>query len=291
VNSLTYSIVVPTGYRDRYLAKALDDLARQDFDVDRFEIIVVDDTPDGANRALAEQRAAACAVPIRYERRVGPQGPNAARNTGIAAATGEIIAFVDDDCRFDRGWLAALDGGIVSAPRAECFGGPIAVSLEPPHPRWCGRDPFPITFLDHGPEDRYVDVVFSANCAVRRSALERIGVFDENHLIYGDEVEWMLRLRRDGGLVRYVAAAGVMHTRFASDVTVKRLLRSALVKARGTVALDRAQGIEQPLPGMLWRAIRLTGHAAVHRCWSAATHALQSYAYVWMSLRARRTTA
>src|SRR5207253_394673 len=112
-----------------------------------------------------------------------------------------------------------------------------------------------------------------------------IGLFDEEHALYGDEVEWMLRLRRNGGLVRYVADAGVTHTRFANDVTLKQMLRSALLKGRRTAEFDREQGIEQPLAGVLARALRLTGHAVVFRCWSAATHALQRYAYAAHSLR------
>ena len=282
-----FSVVIPTGDRHRYLTLALADLAAQDFPHDRYEVVVVDDTDEGSNRELVEQADAAAGVTIRYVRRVGPRGINASRNTGVRRSTGEIVAFVDDDCRFAPGWLSALDRGVDEAPRAECLGGPIAVSVEAPHPRWCGRDAFPITFLDHGPENRWVDLVFGANFSVRRAALDRIGLFDEEHALYGDEVEWMLRLRRHGGLVRYVAGAGVTHTRFANDVTVRALLRSALLKGRRNAQFDREQGLEQPLAGVVWRAVRLTGHALVFRCWSAATHALQRYAYAVHSARVK----
>jgi GT2 family glycosyltransferase len=282
-----FSIVIPTGDRRRYLTLALADLAAQDFPASQYEVVVVDDTETGTNRELVEEAAAASSAPVRYVRRCGPRGINASRNTGVRRSTGEIVAFVDDDCRFAPGWLSALDSGVHAAPRAECFGGPIEVSLEPPHPRWCGRDAFPITFLDHGAHDRWIALVFGANFSVRRSALDRIGLFDEEHALYGDEVEWMLRLRRHDGLVRYVAGAGVTHTRFANDITLRQMLRSALLKGRRTADFDRAQGLEQPLRGVLWRAVRLTGHALVFRCWSAATHALQRYAYAAHSARAR----
>jgi glycosyltransferase involved in cell wall biosynthesis len=275
----TYSIVIPTGHRERYLDLALADLAAQAFPAERYEILVVDDTEDGANRELAERHG------VRYVRTEGGRGINAARNTGIRRSTGDVVVYVDDDCRFDRGWLAALAGGVDAAPRAECFGGPIEQWIEPGHPRWCKRDEFPVTTLDHGTRDRWVDLVFGANFAVRRTAFERVGPFVQEMSGPGDEVEWILRLRRNGGLVRYVAGAGVTHTRFADDVTVKKLFRASLAKARHTAAFDREHGISEPMSRVLNRALRQSAHAVVYRCWSAAAHALQSYAYAFHTLR------
>ena len=290
----TYSIVIPTGYRERYLEPALSDLVRQSFPAAEFEIVVVDDTPDGANRDVV-QRFASARASVRYVPREGPAGINSARNTGIARSGGEIVAFVDDDCRFDAGWLAALDRGIDRAPPAECFGGRIDQWIEPGHPRWCGRDAFPITCLDHGPVDRYCDVVFGSNFAVRRSAFERIGVFQTDLsgpwrgvCGAGDEVEWIVRLRRAGGLVRYVADAAVTHTRFAEDVTLRALLKTSLHRGSHGAEFDRELGIVEPIPIVLRRAFRLSAHAIVFRCWSAAAHALRAYAYAWRAALPRQ---
>jgi len=280
----TYSVVIPTGYRERYLTLAIADLLSQNFPAERFEIVIVDDTPDGANRAIVD-RYRSSPVSVKYLRRAGPPGINAGRNTGVEGSTGDIVAFVDDDCRFGDGWLAALDAGVSSAPRAECFGGPIRQWIEPGHPRTCGRDAFPITVLDHGPADRYVDLCFGANFAVRRSAFERIGPFDESAALYGDEVDWMLRLRRAGGCVRYVAAAEVVHTRFADDVTVKRMFAVARLKGRNMAHFDRKNGLSEPALTVFRRAVRLTAHAIVLRCWTAAAHALQAYVYAWNTAR------
>jgi GT2 family glycosyltransferase len=283
-----FSIVIPTAHRERYLEPALLDLDAQDFPPDEYEVVVVDDAEEPTSREVVGRVGAGSRARIRYVRRDGPRGINAARNTGVRRSTGEIVAFVDDDTRFAPGWLAALACGVERAPRAECFGGPIRAALEPGHPRFCGRDDFPITVLDHGPGDRYVDLVFGANFSVRRSAFDRIGFFDEGFRTYGgDEVEWILRLRRRDGLVRYVAGAGVEHARFAHDVTVKRMLRGALVKGANVARFDAAQGIVEPPAAVFRRAIRLSGHAVVFRCWSAATHALQAYVYAYHAARAR----
>jgi GT2 family glycosyltransferase len=285
---VTVSVVIPTGARRRYLALAIEDLLAQDAPADSYDVLIVDDTDDGSNRDLVEGLAADARVPLRYARRTGPRGINAARNTGIRNSDGDIVAFLDDDCRIGAGWLSALVRGAEETPRAECFGGPIEIRLEPGHPRWCGREPFPITALDHGATDRYVDVAFGANFSVRRAAFDRVGLFDEERLLYGDEIEWMLRLRRAGGLVRYIAGAGVAHTRFANDVTVTQMLRIALLKGRNIAAFDRDQGLEQPPAEILRHALRMSAHALVYRCWSAAAHALQAYAYAVHSLRPLR---
>ena len=112
-------------------------------------------------------------------------------------------------CARPAGWLAALLAG-ARAPRL----GRGAGGADPRHrsrgPRRAraGARPPPITTLDLGTEDREARFVWSANMAVRRSALERIGGFDESVPIYGDEEEWLMRLHAAGGRVAYVAAAG-----------------------------------------------------------------------------------
>ena len=276
----TYSIIIPTGYRQRYLALAIADLVAQDFPTGLFEIVIIDDTPDGANREVVE-RFADAAVPVRYVPREGPPGINSGRNTGIARTEGEIVTLVDDDCRFEAGWLGALDRGIEGAPRAECFGGRLTQWIEPGHPRWCKRDRFPVSVLDHGPNDRYCDVVWGANLAIRRSAFDRVGLFRPNMSGPGDEVEWILRLRRAGGLVRYIADAEAVHTRFADDVTVKKLMKTTVARARHGAAFDLELGIVEPLYDVLRRAVRSTAHAILFRCWSGAAHAVHAFVYAW----------
>ena len=91
--------------------------------------------------------------------------------------------------------------------------------------------------------------------------------------------------RRD--LVRYVSAAGVDHTRLAHDVTVKRMLKGARIKGRNVARFDAARGIAEPPFAVFRRALRLSAHAVLFRCWSGATHALQAYVYAYHAARAR----
>ena len=87
----------------------------------------------------------------------------------------------------------ALLDGVDAAPDHDVFGGPIRAHLEGGGPRSCGRESPPITTLDRGPADRDVELVWSANMAIRRRALERIGRFDESIRVRGDEEDWERR--------------------------------------------------------------------------------------------------
>ena len=76
---------------------------------------------------------------------------------------------IDDDVAAPPGWLEALLAGVAADPDREVFGGPIRARLEGGGPRACGREPAPITTLDLGPADRDVELVWSANMAIRRA--------------------------------------------------------------------------------------------------------------------------
>ena len=78
--------------------------------------------------------------------------------------------------------------------------------------------------------------------AVRRSALERVGDFDEDVPIYGDEEEWLLRLHAAGGRVAYVAAAGLDHRRAGDDARLRSLARAEYRRGRAARRSRPPQG-------------------------------------------------
>lgn len=100
------SIIIPTYQRPEHLQRAVAScLAQQS--VAPFEIIVVDNNPQGSARPVVEAMARTSAVPIRYVAEPRP-GISHARNSGVAAAAGRYLAFIDDDQEADPGCLAAL---------------------------------------------------------------------------------------------------------------------------------------------------------------------------------------
>src|SRR5262249_55847699 len=93
------SVVLCSYNGERYIDETLSTLAHLDYP--DYEVIVVD---DGSTDATAEIAARHPVRLIRTENR----GLSAARNTGLSAATGDIVAFIDDDAYPDRDWLKRL---------------------------------------------------------------------------------------------------------------------------------------------------------------------------------------
>ena len=230
------TVVVPTRGRAAYLEVTLDSLCRQRSRA-AHELLVVDDGATDATPDVAERFG------VRLIRHGERRSLNAARNSGIREARADVIAFVDDDVFVPPGWLDALVEGVERHPEAEAFGGPIRPRFEGHAPRSCGREDPPITTLDLGAGDVEATMVWGANFAVRRSAIERIGRFDERlDRAHGDEEDWLLRLRAAGGRIVYLADAGLDHRRTAGDSRLAPLARAAYHRGRGARSSDRRRG-------------------------------------------------
>src|SRR3954462_9712350 len=215
------SVVVPTRDRARYLAVALDSILPQARAVSADVLVVL----DGLD---AESAAVASARDVRVISHTRSRGLNAARNTGIAETSGELVVFVDDDVEGRPGWLDALVGAAASEPEVDVFTGPVFARFED-HPfRMCGREGPPVTFLDLGPDDTDAPHAWGANMAIRRGAFERVGRFDPGRELYGDEQEWQDRLRASGRpRIRYVASAALDHPRAGAGRRVRSLASAA----------------------------------------------------------------
>jgi glycosyltransferase involved in cell wall biosynthesis len=229
------SVVLPTRGRAGYLGVALDSLDAQDIDRP-WELVVVDDGSSDGTAALLDQRGT---PRLRFD---APRGLNAARNEGARATSGALVAFTDDDVRVPPDWLRALVEGAARHPGAEAFGGPIRARFEGPAPRSCGREDPPLTTLDLGDTDTPAELVWGANMAVRRGALERVGFFDETIHGGGDEQEWLERLHAAGGNVVYLADAGLEHRRVGDDARLRSLARGAYTRGRNMRAYDTRRG-------------------------------------------------
>ena len=180
------SVVICTRDRSDQLENCLRFLERQEYP--RFEVVVVDNVPTSdAVRTLVDAKQGELRFRYVLEPRPGLQR---ARNAGIAAAQGEVIAFVDDDEEPDSHWLAGLARGFARGTDVGCVSGMVVPSrldtqaqelFERLGGHCKGRGFSPMVFRPEGPQSPLYPLPpfgVGANMAFRREALESIGGFD-----------------------------------------------------------------------------------------------------------------
>jgi glycosyltransferase involved in cell wall biosynthesis len=111
----SFSVVIPSWERPQQLERCLTALAGLDYPRERFEVIVVD---DGSRSPIAE-RFRPCEFDLRLKwLRQDNAGPAAARNLGVQHASGDYLAFTDDDCTPEPQWLRQLAVTFAESPEA-----------------------------------------------------------------------------------------------------------------------------------------------------------------------------
>ena len=168
-----------------------------------FEVIVVNDGSRDGTGAIARQYSSCRVIDLDHA------GLSAARNAGLAAATGDIVAYTDADVRVDPDWLTFLVQPFASAEVVATGG----LSLQPPEGSWVAHC---VARAPGGPthvllDDRTAEHVPGCNLAVRHAALRAIGGFNPIYLRAGDDVDMCWRLQAAGGRIEFVPAALVWH--------------------------------------------------------------------------------
>ncbi|MEO0428100.1 MAG: glycosyltransferase [Pseudomonadota bacterium] len=214
------SVVVNTYNRATHLEHTLRALTALDHP--RFEIVVVngpstDDTAERLHNWRDRAKLTDC-----------PE-PNLAmsRNAGIAAAAGDVVAFIDDDAVPHPGWLTALTRPYTD-PR---IGGAGGFTIDHTGVRWqvcktvCdrfGNAHHVSRFFDTEPLNRpgspFYPSLLGTNSSFRRSALLAIGGFDHAFAYLLDETDVCLRLVDAGHRIVYVPEALVFHQFAASHI-------------------------------------------------------------------------
>ena len=215
-----------------------------------FEVIVVDDGSTDDSAAIAESHGFRV---ISTENR----GLSSARNTALDAATGEIVAYIDDDAMPDAHWLTYLvdtftrtdfvavggpnlpvpgDGAVADAVAA-APGNPIHVLLT----------------------DREAEHIPGCNAAFRADALRDSGGFDPRFRTAGDDVDICWRLQDRGWRIGYSPAAVVWHHR---RKTLGGYLRQQRGYGRAEAMLERKWPLRYSAGGhVTWRG-RVYGEGA-----------------------------
>ena len=193
------SVVIPHLNQPRMLARCLQSLADGVRAPD--EVIVVD------NGSAALPRAICAAHDAQLLTEPTP-GPGPARNRGVAAAQGDILAFIDADCLADPAWLAEAEAAMAD-PAAEILGGDVRIAR---------ADPGRVTMLEAYEAiyayrmDRYIareGFTGTGNLVVRRAVLDAVGPFAG--IGVAEDRDWGQRATGAGHRIRYVALMRVYH--------------------------------------------------------------------------------
>lgn len=196
-------------------------------DYPNMETIVVDDGSTDATASIAEAHGFNV---IRTEN----GGLSAARNIGAAAATGEYVAYLDDDAWPDRHWLKYLvhtfeKGGFAAAggPNVPPAGESLAAQCVARAP----GGPIHVLF-----DDVRAEHIPGCNLAIRRTVLQEIGGFDARFRVAGDDVDLCWRLYENGHEIGFSPGAMVWHKRRES---LRGYLRQQRGYGRAEALLER----------------------------------------------------
>lgn len=191
------SVVIPTYKRADLLFKCLKALSLQTFNTDHFEVIVVHDGPD-SDKSIKKLRSA---FPfIRYYCLPENRGPAAARNYGWLNAKGTLIAFTDDDCVPDKNWLKCIWHNYNDEPEI-AFTGKVKVPLPL----------YPTDFELNISKLETADFI-TANCALTKNALLKVGGFDERfRMAWREDSDLEFKLLSENVSIKKLSLALVVH--------------------------------------------------------------------------------
>lgn len=231
----TASIIIATYNRAGLLDECLAHLARQQF-VAGDTVLIADNGSTDQTAEVVARHAPHFPVPLVRVYEPTP-GKSHAVAAALAVATGDIVAFTDDDVRVAHDWLSQLKDALADS-QVGLAGGPVEPFWQEPAPRWLqlaghGRLGAPLGLLDYGTTATALGprTLLGANMAVRRSVLCALGGYATHlgklrgTLLSGEDHELCERVQQAGHVARYVPAARVQHLVPAERMRVRYFLQ------------------------------------------------------------------
>ncbi|HEX4706802.1 MAG TPA: glycosyltransferase [Candidatus Udaeobacter sp.] len=197
------SVIVCSYNGAHTLAACLESLGKLNYPA--YEVILVDDGSTDDTAHVAAQFPS-----VRYIHQAN-HGLSHARNTGAAAAKGDVFAYTDSDCMVDADWLYYLIGALVSGDYAG-VGGP---NITPPAQNWIQAC---VAAAPGGPShvlltDTIAEHIPGCNMAFYRWAFDGVGGFDPEYRKAGDDVDFCWRIQQAGWVIGFGPTAIVWHYR------------------------------------------------------------------------------
>jgi glycosyltransferase involved in cell wall biosynthesis len=197
------SVIIPHLNQPEGLRDCLNSIVAQSIAADQFEVIVV----DNGSSSLPEEIVAGC--PGARLLRENEPGPGLARNAGVAAANGNILAFIDADCRAHPDWLRSIATTLKTAPPGSILGGDVQIWRDPGQPITgieAYESIFAYRFKLYIEEHGYCG---TGNLAVRRHEFDTVGPFAG--ISVAEDMQWGQRACAKGLKFNYVPNMIVYH--------------------------------------------------------------------------------
>jgi glycosyltransferase involved in cell wall biosynthesis len=194
------TVVIPTYRRTALLNRCIKALFEQRFDNTQFEIIVVSDGPDAETQNILNNWCGYNLPVLRFMPLSQKKGPAAARNHGWQNASGQIIAFTDDDCIPDNNWLSEIAKHCHAHEDVAITGKVIVPISEEP--------------TDYELNISHLETAdfITANCACTKNALIKAGGFDERfRMAWREDSDLHFKLMTNAIHIKKVKTAIVTH--------------------------------------------------------------------------------
>lgn len=233
-----FSIIIPTYNRPDELNKCLDALASLNYSRNNFEVVVVNDGGDDSIEGVINRFTVKLGISWVAQEQ---SGPASARNTGAKIAKGTYLAFTDDDCLPDPGWLTEFEKCLVKNP--ECIvGGRTLNLLTGSLYSTASQLICELAYNNYNQDSEEASFFCTNNMAVPKTKFLELGGFDERFKTAEDR-DLCKRWRNQGLKMIYCPIAIVHH---AHELNLRSFIEQHFKYGRGSYQFYNKKSLHGP---------------------------------------------
>lgn len=214
--TILISVIICTYNRASLLKNCLQSLEKQIADKKNYEVIVIDNnSTDNTKEIVKDFVKSQANIKIVTEKNLGR---SQARNRGWKEAKGKYVAYIDDDALADSDWVEQIILFIKKNPKINAFGGPYSRFSLKTIPAWIPKNYFTLNLGNNIKILNFKNEWISgSNMIFNKLVFKKYGGFNTNFggkgdkIIYGEETEFLARLKKTKEPIFYVPKIRVKH--------------------------------------------------------------------------------